>query len=168
LDNTNFYFIAAIMFGIFANSKAKGAALKKGTWQPWTPPEKSLQFQPHFSNAEFQYNLPENILVRMAQQESNFRFDIIRGDTISKAGAVGLMQIIPRWHPEVDPLEPVDSIYYAGKYLRDLYNKFGSWRLALAAYNWGPSNVEKYLQGRANMPKETKNYVSEIMRDIKI
>ncbi len=110
------------------------------------------------------YNLPLNLLARVAYQESHFRPDIINGETKSEKGAVGIMQIMPRWHPNVDPSDPHDSIQYAGKYLRQLYNKLGTWDLALAAYNWGIGNLQN--KGFDNAPLETRNYVSDILSDI--
>ncbi len=49
------------------------------------------------------YNLPKNLLARVAYQESHFRPSIINGTQKSSKGAVGIMQIIPKWHPNVDP-----------------------------------------------------------------
>lgn len=130
----------------------------------WRLPVRGFAYKQAFIDAEKKYSLPENILARMAYQESRFRPEIIDGTLKSSAGAVGIMQIIPRWHPGVDPYEPFGSIDYAGRYMRDLFNKFGSWRLALAAYNWGPGNVQR--KGFAAAPTETQNYVNQITTDI--
>ena len=119
-----------------------------------------------FANAEKINHLPENLVARVAYQESRFRPDIITGETTSRAGAVGIMQIVPRWHPTVDPTDPVDSIAYAGTYLKYLRNQAGSWELALAAYNWGIGNLnEKGIQAA---PDETINYVAEISADVRL
>ncbi|MBZ0105526.1 MAG: lytic transglycosylase domain-containing protein [Sulfuricella denitrificans] len=117
--------------------------------------------------AESVNSIPANMLARLAYQESHFRQDIISGQKISSAGAVGIMQIVPRWHPDVDPLDPFASIAYAGRYLASLYRQFGRWDLALQAYNWGPGNMAAYLAGRIqNMPIETANYSRQILADI--
>jgi soluble lytic murein transglycosylase-like protein len=113
--------------------------------------------------AEDANGIPRDLLVRLAYQESRFRPDIINGPPNS-AGAQGLMQIVPAYHPGVDPSDPFASIAYAGQFLRSLYNQFGSWSLALAAYNTGPGNVKKY--GGIPPFTETQNYVAQIIGDI--
>lgn len=137
----------------------------------WKIPPEGLIYAPYFSDAESKLALPAGILSRMAWQESRFRPDIISGETASSAGAQGLMQIVPRWHPNANPLDPIDSIYYAGQYLKDMYDRFGTWKLALAAYNWGPGSLNKALKakdttGTLSLPDETQNYVDQITGDL--
>lgn len=137
--------------------------------KPWTPPSKAAPYLSLLDETERKYNMPKNLLVRLAYQESHFRNDLINGPLESSAGAQGIMQIIPRWHPDVNPWNTDDAIPYAGKYLYQLFARFGNWKHALAAYNWGPTNLKKYLDGKIqSMPKETKNYVSQISKDIPI
>ena len=127
------------------------------------------KYRPLFDAAETKYGIPHGLLFRQAYQESRFRDDIITGKVRSSAGAVGIMQIIPRWHPEigeVGALDPTKAVPYAAKYLSQLKKQFGSWELALAAYNWGPGNVSKYSADR--WPLETRNYVSQITADINV
>lgn len=124
------------------------------------------QFLKQISDTEKYYKIPNNLLLRLIQQESHFRPDIIEGRTVSGAGAVGIAQIVPKWHPKVDPLDPVASIKYAGMYLKSLYNMFGKWDLALRGYNWGPGNVSEWLKGNKTEPTETRNYVADISRDV--
>jgi soluble lytic murein transglycosylase-like protein len=130
----------------------------------WLPPEAAEPYLYWLNKAEIEYNLPENLLVRVAYQESRFRDDIISGKTVSSAGALGIMQIVPRWHPNVDPLNPEEAIFYAANYLGDLKTKTGSWKMALAAYNWGIGNLSK--KGFDKAPAETKNYVTQIAGDV--
>ncbi len=116
--------------------------------------------------SESSNGLPNGLLVRMAYQESRFRPEIIFGGENS-AGAIGILQIIPRWHPDVDPSNPYDSIDYAGGLMRRLFERFGQWDKALAAYNWGETNVSKRWTGDYNdLPMETKNYILEIGADV--
>lgn len=114
--------------------------------------------------AEERHGLPAHLLHRLIYQESRFRSDIIDGRVVSSAGAVGIAQIVPKWHPGVNPLDPFASIEYAADYLRRLRSQFGSWTLALAAYNAGPGNVERY--GGIPPFSETQRYVAEITRDV--
>ena len=116
------------------------------------------------STVEQDNDIPTGLLTRVAYQESHFRPDIISGQTASPAGAVGLMQLIPRFYPGVDPLNTDQAIDAAAKSLVSYRNQFGSWPLALAAYNAGPGNVQKY-NGIPPFP-ETQAYVSQIMADV--
>lgn len=129
----------------------------------WEIPLKGAEFSNAFKMAERKYNLPVNLLARMAMQESNY--DI---NAVSRAGAVGIMQIIPKYHPGVNPHDPVQSIMYAGKYMRQLKNRYGTWKMALKAYNYGPTNLDDAMREGRNLPVETVNYVSEISSDINI
>lgn len=122
--------------------------------------------------AEARYGIPAGLLHRLIYQESRFRSDIISGEVVSSAGALGIAQIVPRWHPGVDPLDPIASIDYAASYLARLHERFGEWRQALAAYNWGQGNHAKYdlpdgIIGD-DWPPETKRYVAEITADVEV
>jgi soluble lytic murein transglycosylase-like protein len=134
----------------------------------WKRSANAAKFLPSLHAVEDANDLPRDLLARVAYQESHFRDDIISGAKVSSAGAVGIMQLIPKWHPSVDPLNPYDAISYAGQYLRQLFNQFGSWKLALAAYNWGPGNVAKYVNRPDQWPQETLHYVSEITKDVPV
>ena len=112
------------------------------------------------------HNMPALLLSRVAYQESRFRADIISGEVTSHAGAVGIMQIVPQWHPDVNPLNTDEAIEYAGNYLASLKKRTGSWRLALAAYNWGIGNLKRH--GIEKAPEETRNYIEEISKDVAV
>ena len=149
-----------LLAGVAALIASAGVATRK----LWNPPERAAPYLPILAKAERDNNIPQGLLVRVAHQESRFRPDIISGATKSHANAEGIMQIVRRWHPSVDPLDPSEAIPYAGEYLRQLYDQFGSWELALAGYNWGPGNVSKYPRSR--WPEETQNYTSQILADV--
>lgn len=131
---------------------------------PWKQKPNAALYLPRLRSAEVKYGLPEDLLARIAYQESRWRDDIVSGAKKSAAGAVGLMQIVPKWHPTVNPLDVSASIDYAAKYLRDLYQQFGSWKLAVAAYNAGPGNVRKY--GGIPPFDETQTYIKEVFGDL--
>ena len=140
---------------------------------PWSLPDRAEPYINALQTAEFKYNLPSGLLGRVAYQESRFRPDIINGTTTSPANAQGIMQIVPRWHPNVNPLDPFAAIDYAGKYLQELYIRFGSWDKALAGYNWGPTILSKTIKNNPTdwfnfLPNETKNYINQIGQDIKL
>jgi soluble lytic murein transglycosylase-like protein len=128
----------------------------------WPYPRGS-EYADLFTSAEIDNGIPTNLLRAQAWQESRFREDIINGTTRSKAGAVGIMQIVPKWHPdlgEMGALDPALAVPYAARYLASLHNQFGDWYLALAAYNWGPGNLSTHT--RDQWPTETQNYVANI------
>jgi soluble lytic murein transglycosylase-like protein len=126
--------------------------------------ERGAKYLPLLYAAEDKYGIPRDLLARQAYQESRFRDDIVSGATVSSAGALGLMQIVPRFHPTAQPLNVPAAIDYAAKFLKQLHTQFGSWTLALAAYNAGPGNVSKY--GGIPPFTETQNYVRQILADV--
>lgn len=148
-----------------------GAALYFMTRTKWTPPAEAKPYLADIMAAEYSHNMPKYLLARLLYQESHFRADIISGETTSGAGAIGIAQIVPRWHPDVNPLNVKESIEYAADYLTKLKNQFGDWETALAAYNWGQGNVNNAMKANgykwlASAPTETQNYVSQIWGDV--
>jgi soluble lytic murein transglycosylase-like protein len=135
----------------------------------WAPPTAAAGYLPAIRTAELAQRLPANLLARVLYQESRYRPDIIDGRVRSSAGAVGIAQIVPRYHPTVNALDPFASITYAARYLADLRRRLGSWEHALAGYNWGPGNVSRVATGAAwlaKAPAETQRYVAEILADV--
>lgn len=110
-----------------------------------------------FAAATTRYGLPAGLLAAVAQRESG-----MRPDAVSPAGARGLMQLMPGTAAElkVDPMDPVQAVHGAARYLRRQLDDFGSLELALAAYNAGPGNVRRY--GGIPPFTETRNYVAAI------
>lgn len=126
----------------------------------WNIPSHGKKFEPLIYAAEDKHGIPRNLLASLIQQESNF--DPNARGPMTKYGvrALGLMQLMPNFHPGVNALNPAAAVDYGAAYLRRLYNRFHSWKLALAAYNAGPENVAKYN----GIPPfaETQNYVANI------
>ncbi|WP_373487485.1 lytic transglycosylase domain-containing protein [Blastomonas sp.] len=110
------------------------------------------------ANAARTHRLPDGLLEAVAWQESRGRMS-----AISHKGAVGVMQLMPATAAELgvraDDLE--DNIRGGALYLRRQLDRFGSVRLALAAYNAGPGAVQRY--GGIPPYRETVGYVSNIM-----
>jgi membrane-bound lytic murein transglycosylase D len=119
-------------------------------------------------------------LIYLAVAESGFQPQALN----ARSGAGGMWQFMPTgsygltrngWFDErFDPQK--SSIAYA-KYMKTLYNQFGDWYLAMAAYDWGPGNVQRAvmrtgyadfweLYRRNVLPAETKNYVPGIIAAI--
>jgi soluble lytic murein transglycosylase-like protein len=119
--------------------------------------------------AEDANGIPRGLLANLLYQESHFRDDIIRGETVSSAGALGIAQFTPdtarQWLGSADvALQPQKAIAGAGKYLAYLARKFGSWRTAVIAYNWGEGNVSRKYTGDdwGQLPLETVLYVTQV------
>ncbi len=104
------------------------------------------------------HNIPESLFLRLVQQESGWR-----ADAVSHKGATGLAQLMPGTARLLggNPNDPRQNLEGGARYLAEQYRKFGSWRLALAAYNAGPQAVEKH--GGVPPFKETRNYVKVIL-----
>lgn len=125
----------------------------------WVPPPAASAYRGLVDRAELREGIPTTLLLSLLMQESAFRPEIINGGP-NLQGAVGIAQIIKRWHPRSNPTDPVDSINYAAGLLRRYRLRFGTWDKALAAYNWGPTILED--QGYQRRPAETRDYVREI------
>lgn len=138
----------------------------RGVPTGWTWPSTAEPYRPTIAAAAEANGVPADLLARLLYQESRFREDIITGRTRSSAGAVGIAQLMPATARElgVDPLNPSQAINAAARYLRRQFDAFGDWTRALAAYNWGPGNVQR--RGLDKAPKETRDYVAQITRDV--
>lgn len=107
--------------------------------------------------------IPAGLLARIAQQESHFRPDIISGQTRSKAGAVGLMQLMPNVFKGAASMTPEQQIAVAGAEIKRLHGVFGDWATAVAAYNDGQGNIRKVLAGKKALPGETRDYMAHVL-----
>lgn len=112
-----------------------------------------------FENAAGTYGVSVNLLTAMAKQESGFQ-----SDATSTSGAMGIMQLMPATATSLgctDAYDPEQNIMAGAKYISQLLDKYnGDTSLALAAYNAGSGNVDKY--GGIPPFEETQNYVAKI------
>ena len=106
-----------------------------------------------------QYGIPRGIFMALIRQESGGN-----PRAVSPAGAVGYAQLMPATARGlgVNPRDPIQNLRGGAKYLAAQKRKFGSWELALAAYNAGPGAVQKY--GGIPPYSETQNYVRRIFQ----
>ena len=109
-------------------------------------------------DAARKYGIDPEMFLRLIQQESSFRPDVV-----SPKGAIGLGQLMPATAKElgVDPTDPLQNLEGSARYLSQQLKRFGSPELALAAYNAGPTRVAKL--GRVPNIAETQNYVKTIL-----
>jgi soluble lytic murein transglycosylase-like protein len=135
----------------------------------WKTSNNAQIYVPFINSAEMQLGIPQDLLARIAYQESHFRADIVSGSVTSPAGAIGLMQLMPQYFPGAGANWQQDVIS-AGNELNSLYARFHDWQLAVAAYNWGQGNLNSYLAnpGTISMPTETSKYVAEVIADVPI
>ncbi|MEM1075804.1 MAG: lytic transglycosylase domain-containing protein [Pseudomonadota bacterium] len=103
------------------------------------------------------HGVPEGLFLRLVQQESGWN-----PRAKSHKGALGLAQLMPGTARllRVDPMNPRENLEGGARYLKEQFDTFGNWHLALAAYNAGPEAVRKH--GGIPPYKETQNYVRVI------
>jgi membrane-bound lytic murein transglycosylase D len=156
----------------FSNSAAGHAHLLRSL-------ERAGKYKEMISKNLRDQGVPQD-LIYLAVAESGFQPQALN----ARSGAGGMWQFMPTgayglarngWFDErFDPEK--SSIAYA-KYMKTLYNQFGDWYLAMAAYDWGPGNVQRAvmrtgyadfweLYRRNVLPGETKNYVPGIIAAI--
>lgn len=142
-------------------------------------PKQYSTYVEHYAKA---YDLPPHLVYAVIHTESDFD-----SNAQSAAGAIGLMQLMPstfRWITD-DVLrerlddgmiyDPETNIRYGCFYLRRLYDRYGEWSAALAAYNAGPGRVDAWLDDPAMLDEagrldptaipteETRRYVPAVL-----
>ncbi|MCL4676504.1 MAG: lytic transglycosylase domain-containing protein [Pararhodobacter sp.] len=102
---------------------------------------RSSEFLPVARAAAERHGIPVDLFLRLVNQESRWN-----PGAISTAGARGLAQLMPETAARlgVNPDDPQPNLDGGARYLRMMYDRFGDWRLALAAYNAGPGAVERH------------------------
>ncbi len=125
------------------------------------PAAATIQYDEIIEQASKRFDLSFFLIKAIIKVESDFD-----SRAVSKKGALGLMQIMPQNLQAFnirEPHDPKDNIMGGARYFKSLIERYnGKLPLALAAYNAGPTVVDKYR----DIPpiKETEDYVQKVMK----
>ena len=112
-----------------------------------------------FTSAQ-DHDLPVPFFANLLWQESR-----LRADDVSKKGAQGIAQFMPKTAMETglaNPFDPMQAIPASARFLQRLRLQFGNLGFVAAAYNAGPHRVIEWLERRASLPRETRDYVVRV------
>ena len=119
------------------------------------------ELAPIIRQASETYGVDQDLIRAVIKAESNFQVL-----STSPKGARGLMQLMPETAMEMgvtDSYNPIENIMGGTRYLKRLLNRYqGNIPRALAAYNWGAGNVEKYPD---RLPRETREYITRVTKE---
>jgi hypothetical protein len=135
------------------------------------PSELIARWNPFVAAASRRFGLSADWIRAVMRVESGGRTEIDDKPITSRAGAVGIMQMMPQTYRAMsaeyrlgaNPFNPHDNVFAATAYLRSLYKRYGFPNM-FAAYNGGPGKLEDHLEKGAPLPEETQNYVASITR----
>ena len=127
------------------------------------------RWSPLIAEASARFGIPQEWIRHVMRAESGGRTTLDGEPIRSRAGAMGLMQLMPRTWSEMraahglgpDPREPRDNILAGTAYLRAMYDRFGYPGL-FAAYNAGPARYAEHLATGRRLPLETLAYAAAV------
>lgn len=125
----------------------------------WSPAPSQTRYDDLIGETARFYRLPPALVKAVIAAES--AFDPL---AVSRKGAQGLMQLMPQTAAQLgveDPLEPASNVMGGSGYLRAMIDRYGDLSRALAAYNAGPTAVDRY--GGIPPYRETRDYVDRVL-----
>ncbi|KQY28282.1 lytic transglycosylase [Caulobacter sp. Root487D2Y] len=129
------------------------------------------QWRPWIVEASLRFDVPQAWIAAVITAESGGRTHLNRRPITSRAGAMGLMQVMPQTYRALarthalgpDPYDPRDNILAGTAYLAVMRARFGYPGL-FAAYNAGPARYEAHLREGLALPSETQAYIQVLSR----
>jgi len=127
------------------------------------------RWAPYIKEASRRFGVAEDWIRAVMRMESGGRAFLDKKPITSRAGAMGLMQVMPGTYRDMrqqhglgaDPFNPRDNVLAGAAYLGWLHEKYGYPKM-FAAYNAGPATLEAQLAGARQLPGETRDYVRGI------
>jgi membrane-bound lytic murein transglycosylase B len=127
------------------------------------------QWQPLIAEASRRFAVPAAWIRAVMQAESGGRTMLDGRPITSRAGATGLMQVMPETYEEMrlryglggDPHDPRDNILAGTAYLREMYDRYG-YPGVFAAYNAGPARFDAHLLTGRSLAAETQRYLAAL------
>ena len=163
ISNPNFIYVSQLLCIPSGRSTATGG---RGGYTGGGIPIASQNYYVGVAQqAAYGTGIPANLFVRQINAESGFRTNAYSG-----AGAIGIAQFMPATAASlgINPYNPVQSLWGAARLMSSYYHQYGSYAMALAAYNAGPGAVNNAWRGCGGnwtycLPYETQNYIRIIM-----
>ena len=129
------------------------------------------RWTPFVKEAARRFDIAEDWIMAVMRMESGGQTEIAGKPITSKAGAMGIMQVMPATYKDMraqyglgsDPYDPHDNVLAGAAYLKWLHDKYGYPKM-FAAYNAGPGTLEAQMAGKTKLPAETQAYVQGIAR----
>lgn len=131
--------------------------------------QQAQPYMQYIQNASAKYNIPTDLILGVIKAESDFN-----PNSVSYAGAMGLMQLMPENCEEdgvTNPFDPAQNIEAGTAEISRFLNKYnGDLKLALAAYNTGPGNLSKRNVVSSQsaeyqaVPQIVRDYVDRVLR----
>lgn len=145
------------------------AALTSPAVMVATAPAPVEQWRPWIIEAAQRFDVPQAWIVAVMRAESGGRTHLEDAPITSRAGAMGLMQLMPDTYRDLarahglgpDPYDPRDNILAGAAYLSAMRARFGYPGL-FAAYNAGPARYAAHLATGAPLPAETRRYLETL------
>jgi soluble lytic murein transglycosylase-like protein len=144
---------------VAAGLSAEQPSSEQSLSQPSSPLGNGKEWlEPLIAKASRRYGVETGLIKAVIKAESNFN-----PTAVSSSGARGLMQLMPGTARSLgvnDSFDPEQNVMAGTRFLRDLLDRYhGDTDSALAAYNWGPGNMDRNPE---RMPRETRNYLARV------
>ena len=162
--------LGCVLLLVISAAAAAHSSNNVGAPGPGRPYSSQIErWSPHIREASARFGIPEEWIRRVMRAESGGRTMLDGRPIASRAGALGLMQLMPGTWAEMrakhalgrDPHDPRDNILAGTAYLRAMYDRFGHPGL-FAAYNAGPQRYTDHLTSGRWLPPETIAYVAAV------